>query len=132
MIKYFILSLGVWLALADAGLSITHHSKKNYIEKKHNNAPDVASPDEFPQTYEAIDLQDICKNTKNPKCEAIIDNFCNKACNAPLCSTHGSLRGMCRLMCEREDLIPQCIKKGPSKLTNVYKMLNKPAIPVQK
>ena len=82
--------------------------------KVQNNTDKVAA-DEEPSQYSAFDLQDLCKQSENPKCEAIIDRFCLKSCAAVLCAQHGSIRGMCRLMCEAEDLLPQCLKMGPSK-----------------
>jgi len=80
-----------------------------------NRLDKIAADEELSQ-YPALDLEDTCKGGKNPKCEAIIDNFCLKACRPALCATHGSIRGMCRLMCEAEDLPFECSKMGPSKI----------------
>lgn len=75
---------------------------------------DNTSPDEKPLRYEPIDSVEFCRQTKNPKCDAIINNYCDKACSSLLCASHGSIRGMCRMVCETEDLPPECLKMGPS------------------
>lgn len=117
VLKYFVLPVLFCLIHVDSSLSAHNNSRNQYIKKHRDNSSDMVSPDEQPQKYEALDLQDVCKNTKNPKCEAIIDNFCAKTCSTFLCATYGSVRGMCRLICEGEDLLPECIKRGPSQIT---------------
>ena len=103
-------TLVLWMVLI--GVSFAQ-VPKNF--GKVENKSDKVAADEEQSRYPALDLEDLCKQAKNPKCEAIVDGFCLKSCNAALCAQHGSIRGMCRLMCEAEDLPPQCLKMGPSK-----------------
>ena len=100
----------IWAMLASLGFSVSKPLK----EMVKHGGPDKIAPDEQPTRYPALDLEDLCKQSKNPKCEAIVDSFCVKSCHAELCVQHGSIRGMCRLMCEAEDLVPECAKMGPS------------------
>jgi hypothetical protein len=102
----------VWALLAPNGFSVS----KPFKEMIARGGADIVAPDEQLAKYPALDLEDLCQNAKNPKCEAILDGFCIKSCNAKLCSKYGSIRGMCRLMCEAEDLLPECSKMGPSKM----------------
>jgi hypothetical protein len=83
-----------------------------------HGGPDPVSVDEQQSRYPPVDLEDTCKQARNPNCEAIIDRFCIKSCSTQLCSEHGSIRGMCRLMCDTEDLPHECLKMGPSKAKN--------------
>ena len=101
----------IWAMLVCIGLSVSKRMQK----MTHRSKSDKVAVDEQPSQYPAIDLEDFCKQAKNPKCEAIVDNYCHKTCNANLCAQYGSVRAMCRLMCEAEDLLPQCSKMGPSK-----------------
>jgi hypothetical protein len=82
--------------------------------------PDKVGVDEKQSRYEGLDLEDICKDAKNPYCKEIIDDYCNKSCQSKLCAKHGSIRGMCRLMCEAEDLPPECLKMGSTKLPQTH------------
>jgi len=100
----------IWAILASLGVSVSKPIKEMV---KHGGSDKVA-PDEQPARYPALDLEDLCKQSKNPKCEAIVDSFCTKSCQAALCTQYGSIRGMCRLMCEAEDLVPECSKMGRS------------------
>lgn len=100
----------IWAMLVCIGISA---SKRMHKMIRHGG-PDKVAADEQQTRYPGLDLEDMCKQAKNPKCEAIIDNFCIKSCSAKLCSKYGSIRAMCRLMCEAEDLLPQCSKMGPS------------------
>lgn len=77
--------------------------------------PDTFSADEMHLRYPALDLEDLCKPSENPKCEAVVDAFCLKSCTENLCASRGSIRGMCRLMCEAEDLPASCLKMGPTR-----------------
>lgn len=111
-IKSVIGTAMIWAMLVCIAISASKRIDKMTL---HGGADKVAA-DEQQSRYPAFDLEDLCKQAKNPKCEAIIDDFCTKSCNAKLCAKHGSIRGMCRLMCEAEDLLPQCSKMGPSKV----------------
>lgn len=104
----------IWALLASLGVSVSKPIK----EMVRHGGPDKVAPDEQPARYPALDLEDLCKQSKNPKCEAIVDSFCTKSCHAALCAQYGSIRGMCRLMCEAEDLVPECAKMGRSKVVN--------------
>jgi hypothetical protein len=95
---------------------------KRFHSMKQHRGPDKVGADETQARYPALDLEDLCKLTKNPKCEAVVENFCLKSCNDVLCADHGSIRGMCRLMCEAEDLPPPCLKMGSSKLATIMPM----------
>lgn len=106
----FIKTVMIWALLVCIGVSA---SKRMHKLTQHGG-PDKVATDELQTRYPGLDLEDVCKQAKNPKCEAIIDSFCIKSCSAKLCSKHGSIRAMCRLMCEAEDLLPQCSKMGPS------------------
>lgn len=97
--------------LAPTGFSVSKPVK----EMVTHGGPDIVAADEQPARYPALDLEDLCKHAKNPKCEAVVDSFCIKTCNAKLCSKYGSIRGMCRLMCEAEDLLPECSQMRPPK-----------------
>lgn len=101
----------IWTILVSIGFSVSKPVKEMIIR----GGSDIIAADEQPARYPALDLEDLCKHAKNPKCEAIIDSFCIKSCNAKLCAKYGSIRGMCRLMCEAEELLPECSKMGPSK-----------------
>jgi hypothetical protein len=105
-------TLLIWMVFITLGSA---QVPKNF--GKVENKSDKVAADEEQSQYPAFDLEDLCKQSKNPKCEAIVDRFCLKSCSAALCAHHGSIRGMCRLMCEAEDLPPQCLKMGPSKGT---------------
>jgi hypothetical protein len=100
----------IWILLVPSGFSVSKPAKEMFAR----GGADIVAPDEQPAKYPALDLEDLCKHAKNPKCEAIVDSFCIKSCNAKLCSKYGSIRGMCRLMCEAEDLLPQCSQMGSS------------------
>ncbi len=100
----------IWAVLVCIGLSVSKPVHKMVTR----GGPDKIAVDEQPSRYPALDLEDLCQQSKNPKCEAIVDDFCRKSCVANLCSAYGSIRGMCRLMCEAEDLFPECSKMGPS------------------
>ena len=100
----------IWTMLACMSFSVSKHIQ---TMGKHVG-PDKIGVDEKQSRYEGLDLEDICKDAKNPYCKAIIDDYCNKSCRSKLCAKHGSIRGMCRLMCEAEDLPPECLKMGPS------------------
>ena len=100
--------------LTPAGFSVSKPVK----EMVTRGGPDIVAADEQPARYPALDLEDLCKHAKNPKCEAVVDSFCIKSCNAKLCSKYGSIRGMCRLMCEAEDLLPECSQMRPPKPIN--------------
>ncbi len=100
----------IWSMLISMGFSVSKPVK----EMVRHGGPDKVAPDEQLQKYPALDLEDLCNQSKNPKCEAIVDSFCMKSCIAKLCKKHGSIRAMCRLMCEAEDLLPQCAQMGPS------------------
>jgi hypothetical protein len=100
----------IWVLMASVAFCVT----KRLHRMLHHGGPDIVAADEQQSVYPPLDLEDTCKGSKNPKCEAIIDNYCIKSCSANLCAEHGSIRGMCRLMCEAEDLPPQCLKMGPS------------------
>ena len=104
----------IWALLAPNGFSVSKPAKEMFAR----GGPDIVAPDEQPAKYPALDLEDLCKHAKNPKCEAIVDSFCIKSCNAKLCLKYGSIRGMCRLMCEAEELLPECSKMGPSGASN--------------
>lgn len=104
-----------WVLLA----CVTFAVSKRFHNMKEHGGPDKVGADEMQARYPALDLEDLCKLTKNPKCEAIVENFCMKSCSEILCADHGSIRGMCRLMCEAEDLPPQCLKMGSSKLATI-------------
>ena len=85
--------------------------------KSDRNSDDFSSDEQIkPPKYEAIAAEDLCRASDNPKCEEILDDFCDskKACNPEFCSGHGSIRGMCRLVCEAEGLSPECLKMGPT------------------
>jgi hypothetical protein len=101
---------------------------KTMHKMTHPGGPDTIGADERQTRYPAVDLETLCKGSKNPKCEAIVDHFCDKSCVANLCAKHGSIRSMCRLLCEEEDLMPQCAKMGPSKIETKIP-LNIPATP---
>jgi hypothetical protein len=100
----------IWAILVSIGIC----ASKRMHKMTGHGGPDKVAADEQQSPYPALDLEEICKQAKNPKCEGIIDNFCIKSCSAKLCAKHGSIRAMCRLMCEAEDLLPQCSKMGPS------------------
>lgn len=100
----------VWVLLVPSGFSVSKPLEEMITRER----SDTIAPDEEPARYPALDLEELCKNARNPRCEPIVDSFCIKACRGELCSTHGSIRGMCRLMCEAEDLPPPCSKMGPS------------------
>lgn len=105
-------ALLIWMLLATIAFSVS----KRFHKMLRHEGPDITAADEEHARYPALDLEDTCKKAKNPKCEAIIDRFCIKSCTPYLCGEHGSIRGMCRLMCEVEDLPPQCIKMAPTKI----------------
>jgi hypothetical protein len=102
----------IWAMLACISLSVS----KNVQTMGKHVGPDKVGVDEQQSRYEGLDLEDICKNAKNPYCKEIVNDYCNKSCQSKLCAKHGSVRGMCRLMCEAEDLPVECLKMGPSKL----------------
>ena len=104
----------IWAMAVCIGLSVSKPVHKMVTR----GGPDKIAVDEQPSRYPALDLEDLCKQSKNPKCEPIVDDFCGKSCVAELCSKYGSIRGMCRLMCEAEDLLPECSKMGPSGANN--------------
>lgn len=110
-IKALLGVLVLWGAFACASVAVP----KDFGRIAPGDRADRVAADEEQSRYPALDLEDLCKGAKNPKCEAIVDGFCLKSCNPSLCATHGSIRGMCRLMCEAEDLPPQCSKMGPSR-----------------
>ena len=116
----------MWALLVCVGLSVS----KPVHKLTPHGGPDKVAADEQPSKYPALDLEDLCKQSKNPKCEAIVDSFCMKSCTAKLCEKHGSIRAMCRLMCEAEDLLPQCSKMGPSGARNSMPQ-NQPMYPYQ-
>lgn len=109
--KALLSTLMIWVIFACTSFS----ASKRFPKMATHGGPDIVGADEQQSRYPALDLEDLCKQAKNPKCEAIIDNFCLKSCNPGLCSKRGSIRGMCRLMCEAEDLPPSCSNMGPSK-----------------
>jgi hypothetical protein len=88
------------------------------LAKSDKNSDDFSSDERIkPPKYEAIAAEDLCRASDNPKCEEILDDFCdsNKACSRESCGVYGSIRGMCRLLCEAEGLSPECLKMGPTK-----------------
>lgn len=109
--KTFIKTTVVWLLLL---VCISPAATKRMQNMAKRPMSDTVAADEKPTQYPALDLEDLCRKAKNPKCEAIIDNYCYKACNVDLCSQFGSIRAMCRLMCEAEDLLPQCLNMKSS------------------
>lgn len=118
----------IWALLAPNGFSVSKPAKEMFARGE----PDIVAPDEQPAKYPALDLEDLCKHAKNPKCEAIVDSFCIKSCNAKLCSKYGSIRGMCRLMCEAEDLLPQCSQMRLQKpVENIPPSQPQPLFPYQ-
>lgn len=107
-------ALMFWIALG----SICFSDSSPVHKLTQHGGPDPVAADEQQSHYPALDLEDTCKQAQNPKCEAIIDRFCIKSCSTQLCAEHGSIRGMCRLMCDAEDLPHECLKMGPSKVAN--------------
>jgi hypothetical protein len=101
----------IWVLMCAIGICGSKRSHKMLRDQ----SPDIVAADEEETRYPGLDLEDTCKKAKNPKCEAVIDSFCIKSCNPYLCGEHGSIRGMCRLMCEAEDLPSQCTNMGPLK-----------------
>lgn len=114
-----------WAVVVSIGFSVSKPVKEMIAR----GGPDKVAPDERPARYPALDLEDLCNSAKNPKCEALIDSFCIKTCNAKLCANYGSIRGMCRLMCEAEDLVPECSKMGPSKVDKAVPPNQQPQAP---
>lgn len=117
----------IWVLLISIGLSVSKPVK----EMVRHGGPDKVAPDEQPERYPALDLEDLCKQSKNPKCEAIVDSFCMKSCIAKLCAKHGSIRAMCRLMCEAEDLLPQCSQMGTFRGKDRYQKPQSYPVPEQ-
>lgn len=111
-VKSFIRTAFIWTMLVCISFSIS----KDVQKMAKPVGPDKVGVDEKQARYEGLDLEDICKDAKNPYCKEIVDDYCNKSCRSELCAQHGSIRGMCRLMCEGEDLPPECLKMKPSKL----------------
>lgn len=101
----------IWAIMVCVVLSVS----KPVHKMTPHGGPDKVAADEQPSKYPALDLEDLCKQSKNPKCEVIVDDFCTKSCLAKLCEKYGSIRAMCRLMCEAEDLLPQCSRMSPPK-----------------
>jgi hypothetical protein len=118
----------IWALLTPNVFSVSKPAKDMFAR----GGPDIVAPDEQPAKYPALDLEDLCKHAKNPKCEAIVDSFCIKSCNAKLCSKYGSIRGMCRLMCEAEDLLPECSQMRPPKVVEtISPSQSQPSFPYQ-
>ena len=102
----------VWAVLAVTSFSVSKH----FLSKPSQEIGDKIGADEQKSRYEGLDIEDICKNAKNPHCKAIVNDYCHKTCRAKLCAKLGSIRSMCRLMCEAEDLPPECLKMGSSRV----------------
>lgn len=117
----------IWAMLVCIGLSVS----KPIHEMIAQGGSDKVAVDERPSRYPALDLEDLCKQSQNPKCEALVDDFCRKSCTVSLCSEYGPIRGMCRLMCEAEDLLPECSKMGPSGAQNSMSQQNPQMYPYQ-
>jgi len=89
------------------------------LVKAAESSDDLSSDEKAkPPKYESVAAEDICRASGNPKCEEIIDDFCDpkKGCNKERCGSSGSTRGICRLICEPEALPPECLKMGPTKV----------------
>ncbi len=102
----------MWAVLTVTSFSVSKH----FLSKPPQESEDKVGADEQKLRYEGLDIEDICKPAKNPHCKAIINDYCHKTCRAKLCAKHGTIRSMCRLMCEAEDLSPECLKMGSSRV----------------
>ena len=100
----------IWGIMASLSICVP----ENIHKMIRRGGPDKVGVDEQQEKYPALELDDLCQNTKNPKCEPIVDRYCEKSCSPKLCGRHGSIRSMCRLVCEAEDLVPECLKMGPT------------------
>ena len=119
----------IWGLMAFLCLSVP----ENIHKMVRRGGPDKVGVDEEQEKYPALELDDLCKSSKNPKCEPIVDRYCEKSCSPRLCGKRGSIRSMCRLICEAEDLVPECLKRGPTQFkkkkkwnSNVQPYLNNP------
>lgn len=110
LIKSILGVLLIWVGLTVTSFSVSKH----LFSKTSQETEDKVGADEQKSRYEGLDIEDICKNAKNPHCKAIINDYCHKSCRAKLCAKQGTIRSMCRLMCEAEDLPPECLKMGNS------------------
>lgn len=109
-VKSIFIAFIIWPLMLGLSLSVPKSIHKAAQKEK----SDVKGVDEVQIKYPNIELDSLCKGTENPKCESIIDGFCDKTCIPNLCAKHGSIRSMCRMVCETEDLVPECSKMGPS------------------